>query len=257
MKSNENNPFNSGQGDFGLPGGYFQRSAGSILNKIEWQEEHKDFPMLLHYKDASGFAVPENYFDKKEQQLELIYLARLSAIRKHNPFNVPENYFEELEVLLLSNALSDMEQELQSFKLLNAVPKQNSFETPAQYFQDNEERVKALLMPKKESRIIRLFSVKMAYVAAALLVVAFGFWAYTLYFRPVAARDCGTIACIDKVDLIKTKTLESLDNEELYELVNSKKLEEHLNTEPDKKNETIKTDSSSKSDVVDDLPDGI
>jgi hypothetical protein len=67
--------------------------------------------------------------------------------------------------------------------------------------------------------------------------VVLGIWLYNFYFTPVAVKDCGTMACVDKIDLLKVKHLEGLDNDELYELVNSKKLEQKLEKKPNKNSE--------------------
>jgi len=254
MNEHENNPLNSSQSDFGLPGGYFQHSALAIANKIEWQEEHKQFPLLLQHKGVNGFSVPAGYFNRSEARLELLDLEQLSALPKHNSFAVPEQYFAEAELQSLGSGLGSETQELAGLKILNALPKRHPFKTPEGYFAAQAQQVNTLLA--KDARVIRLRPSRAWYAAAALLMLALGFWAYNAYFKPVETGDCGTIACLDKQELINAKTLENLENEELYELVNSKKLEEKLNNSSDKK-EKITTDSSAKQDAVDDLPDGI
>src|SRR3954470_3545032 len=133
MKEEENNQLNSSQDNFGLPGDYFQRSAGSIFNKIEWQDEHKEFSLLLPYK-AHGFSVPENYFDASERQLELMGFPNLNAVQKNNPFTVPLNYFERSEAVLLSEQLRDDADELRSFETLHSLSKQTHFKTAKDYF---------------------------------------------------------------------------------------------------------------------------
>lgn len=254
MNEHENNPLNSSQSDFGLPGGYFQRSALAIANKIEWQEEHRQFPLLLKNKGADGFSAPAGYFNRSEARLELLDLEHLSAVSRQNSFAVPEHYFEEAELKSLESGLGLEAQELAGFKMLNALPKRHPFKAPEGYFAAQAQHTNALLA--KEARVIRLRPSKAWYAAAAALMIALGFWAYHAYFRPVETGDCGTIACLDKQELINAKALENLENEELYELVNSKKLEEKLNKGSHKK-ENITTDSSARQDAVDDLPDGI
>lgn len=257
MNTNENNQLNNGQDSFGLPGDYFQRSANSIRNKIEWQEEHKLFPNLIQYKTNPGFIVPEQYFNTNEQQLELIDFPTLNALQKINTFKIPEDYFIESQAVLSSEKLILNEDELHSFATLNTLTKQNNFKITKPYFSENEASLQAILQTKKAGKVIRLSFAKAWYAAAALLAVALGFWTYGQYFKPVEETDCGTIACIDKVDLIKTKTLDNLDNEDLYEIVNSKNLEEHLNSGTGKKNETEKKDSSTKNAAVNELLDEI
>jgi hypothetical protein len=64
-KDFENNENNGGPNNFGLPEDYFKKSAGSIMNKIEWLEEHKAYPNLTGLKKESGFVVPALYFENK------------------------------------------------------------------------------------------------------------------------------------------------------------------------------------------------
>lgn len=256
MSEKENNPLSSEPNNFGLPGDYFQRSAGSIFNKIEWQDEHKDYLQLLRHKNKDVFAVPLNYFDKSEAALELSGLPQLVALQKQNAFKVPDNYFEETEAVLFAGNSAFEDNELQAFEKLTLLSKQNVFKTPPHYFSDNSTSLVELLETKKTAKAVKLFSVKTRYAVAALLVIALGLWVYSFYFTS-EPEDCGTLACIDRVDLVKTKTLENLDNDELYEIVNTSKLEETLNTGTDKNTNTIKTDSSSNNDALDDMLDEI
>src|SRR4051812_4242512 len=108
-KHPENNDFNTEPNNFGLPEGYFERSANSLFNKIEWLEEHKEFTHLSELRNLvnSGFIVPLNYFDKSESDLELIAYPDLLKQKSSVPngFIVPENYFEDAEVNELTEVL--------------------------------------------------------------------------------------------------------------------------------------------------------
>lgn len=250
---NENRHSNQKPTNFGLPEGYFQTSAAKLMNRLEWQEEHKEFKLLQELKDNTGFVVPKNYFNKREQKTELLDYPVLASLGKPAGFSVPKDYFADAEVLELSKVFSG-EESKPVFEI-----KQNGFKTEASYFQDNETRLKKLLAEEKNDvGIISLFSVKrIGLASAAMLLIALGFWMYGLYTNEVEDKDCGTIACIDRVDLLKAKTLENLETDELYELVNSKKLEENLKSKDTGKKQ--KEDSSVKSDdeAMDDLLDGI
>jgi len=90
-----------------------------------------------------------------------------------------------------------------------------------------------------------------------MLLVVISVWIYNYYFKPVEVNDCGTIACVDRMDLVKTKNLEALDNEELYELVNPAELEKNLNSGRDKKTPTISPDSGLKDIPTEELLDEI
>lgn len=224
-EENENNQLNEQAGNFSLPEDYFQKSAGSIMNKIEWQEEHKDFPRLTQLKKENIFLVPENYFSQMERELELFDYPTLSRIEKKNVFLVPSNYFEALEVDELSRILGDSEH---IFTKLNALEKQNSFQVPGNYFEQTEKQIAGKINIRKGTKVISLFAKRTGFAAAALFISVMGVWLYNFYFAPVTPVDCGTIACLDKKDIVKSKSIESLDDDQLYDLVDPSALEEKL-----------------------------
>jgi len=262
FENNENNELNREPNKFGTPEGYFKKSAGSIIQKIEWIEEHKAYPFLSALKKDSGFVVPVNYFNETESKLELIDFPTLISIDKTNVFKTPENYFEELEALQLSNLLIDEENELKTFEKLNSIKKQNNFKVNENYFSASAEKLTAaVLNEKKEAKVIKLFSAKIWYAAAAVLTITLGLWIYNQYYKVEELKDCGTLACVDKFDLVKTKNLESLDSDDLYELVDTKKLEEKLNNKTEDKSETKNEEKDldtslknvSKEDLLDEI----
>ena len=256
-KNNENNSFSSEPNNFGLPKGYFQNSANSIFNKIGWIEEHKEFPALGKLKRQSGFIVPDDYFTNNENKLELINYPTLNSLNKINGFKTPANYFEELEEKQFIEFFTDSEIE-NSFEKLNAIPKQNSFKTDENYFITVEKKITATLFnEKKGARVIKLFSPKIYYAAAAVLTITLGLWIYNYYFKINEVKDCGTLACVDKIDLLKTKNLESLDNDQLYELVDTKKLEEKLENKTNNKTSNEDIDTSLKNVSTEELLDEI
>lgn len=281
-KNFENNHKNQEPNQFGLPEGYFERSANSIFNKVEWIEEHKEFPQLSQLKKVSGFVVPGDYFERSEAELELLSYPVLLKYKNKSGFIVPQNYFEELEVNELAKVVSknslnnilplddtdrfvldelinnfDKEHDLAGFYKLNSIPKHNPFIVSENYFQNSAEKI--IASTKKPARIINLFgSPKLWYSsAAAVLTITIGLWIYNQYFTTAETKDCGTLACVDKSDLVKAKNLEGLDNDQLYEIVDAKKLEEKLEGKDDKKNGTENSDSISNAISPDDLPDEI
>lgn len=224
--------------DFGLPGGYFQRSAASVMNKIEWIEEHRPYAKLSALKDNSGFSVPGGYFDKLELRTELIELPMLGRFVKKNVFSTPPGYFEDLEVLELSNVIGEGE-----FKPL-FPGSQGSFTVKKDYFAYKEKQLRQLLAAdKKPARLIVLFGQKAWLAAAAILLLAIGFWAYSLYVQPLPVNDCGTMACVDKNEVLRSKSLETIDTDELYELIDTKKLEKKLDQKSGGTTENKKSDS--------------
>ena len=259
----KNNNKNNEQSKFGLPDGYFQKSAQTIFNKIEWQEEHKAFANLLANKKKSGFVVPENYFTKTEASLELLEFEKLNSCAKRNAFVVPNGYFEQASTTL-SLTINERDSlngnELLEFPTLVSLKKQNSFTVPANYFSENAQKLKEVASTgSATNKVINLFSPKMWYSVAALLVIALGLWMYNSYYKLAPVNDCGTLACVDKIDLVKAKHLDNIETEDLYKLVNTKKLEENLasagsDTEKTKTNKE-KNDTSLKSVSDDDLLD--
>lgn len=256
---NEHIPFNNEPGNFGLPGGYFQKSASSIFNKIEWQDEHKDFLKLTELKRQNthyGFNVPVGYFSKNAGHLENLHYTTLFSLKRNSGFIVPADYFEQAEVNELGKVMSDAKDELFSFEKLASLTKENKFKIDGDFFEKRDKQIHSLLEKPVKGRVINLFTRRIAFAGAALLVASLGFWIYSFYFATAELKDCGTMACIDKQDLVKSKNLESLDNEELYELVNSGDLEKKLDIKEQTKNKETK-DSSLKDLSTDDLLDEI
>lgn len=252
-------PFNNEPDNFGLPGGYFQKSATSIFNKIEWQEEHKAFLKLtdLKHQNANyGFNVPPEYFVKSAEHLENLHYPKLFSLKRSSGFVVPADYFEQAEVNELGKVISDAKDELFSFEKLTSLPKENNFRVDEDFFAGSDKQMHLLLEKPLKGKVINLFTRRIAFAGAALLVASLGFWIYNFYFSTAELKDCGTMACVDKYDLVKTKNLESLDNEELYELVNSGDLEKKLNIKEQTKNIETK-DSSLKELSTEDLLDEI
>ncbi len=71
---------NEKQNNFSLPEDYFNTSAKSIVNKIEWQEEHKEFPNLLEHRNNTVFGIPENYFEENGNDLNTLLLKKEAKI---------------------------------------------------------------------------------------------------------------------------------------------------------------------------------
>jgi hypothetical protein len=248
-KDFENNDNNRKNGDFGLPEGYFEKSARSILNRLEWLEEHKIYPRLSELKNsAPGFIVPEEYFDKSEHALELMAYEKLSAKDKETGFITPLNYLEELEIAELSKVMKDEENELLQFVRLNSLKKENAFAVPENYSESSAEKISSAASEKPaEAKVIRLTGNRFWYSAAAAIMAAvLGLWIYNQYFKVKTSGDCGTLACVDKADLVKSKVMENMDEEDIYNMVDTKKLEENLNgkSSGDEKNKK-KADSGS------------
>lgn len=242
----ENNDNISGQ--FSLPDGYFKGSKTSIFNKIEWQNEHETYPTLLGLKGQHGFIVPQHYFDLSEQQLELLAFDQLAQIKKQNPFNVPKHYFVTAKDQMLVKA--DVVSELRDFDLLQSITKELPLTVSEDHFTLSKQRILIKTLPNSGAKIISLNRKPYWFAAAAILTIVFSLWIYNSYFNQsdVIDGDCNTLACIEKRELLKYK-LDNLDNDELYELVNTQKLEERLIKKQN--SDSLKTSDSIDTSIID------
>ena len=130
---------------------------------------------------------------------------KLNSINKENQFSVPEFYFEHLELKLFEKHFTEQENELEYFITLNNIPKQNCFVIDENYFARNENDLFTLLEEKQHVRIIDFVFSKEWLAAAAILVVSVGFGIYGYFFSTPENKDCGTMACVDKSELLKTR----------------------------------------------------
>lgn len=248
----ENNQMGGEPGGFSMPPGYFDRLAGQVLLRVEWEKEQQAYPQLLRLRNKAVFALPDDYFQKNVCRLELTPYPGLRRMSGSTGMSVPHDYFAENEPRLMA-ALSE-----ENTPLLKLMPKVGGFAVPPDYFERNAERLgQALHVPEqKRARVILLRAPKrVMWAAAALLFLVIGVWAYRMWWIRPADQDCGTIACVDKKDLLKARVLDNLETDELYELVNSEKLEQKLKDEV-----TAKAADSSLGDgdqVLDELMDGI
>jgi hypothetical protein len=229
LESENSNEIPKKNDGFSMPENYFSLSAQHLLAKIAWLEEHKDFPILSSINKNHGFSAPPLYFEQSGNRFELLPYKLLSNKElKKMPLSIPDAYFEK---------------ELLDTPTLSAIEKQQAFTVPETYFENNASR----LYPK--TKIISLFSKQVMYSIAALLVVCLGIWLIQAYSSTEIKGDCGTLACIDKTDLLKSNTMQSLDDDHLYDVVNAKALEEKLKGKNDT-NKELANDS-----VVNDILD--
>lgn len=241
MENNSNNQFN-------LPEGYFNHSKANILNKMEWLNEHEAYPVLSKLKGESGFIIPENYFHSNAIQLELIDLPVLNSITKQNLFETPAHYFEISKAITLSKEEHDTElSELHTLKQLRG---QYPLTVSDTYFTESKKRILETNTKTTGAKIISLSRKPIWYAAAAILTITIGLWIYNSYFKvtEVIDGDCNTLACIEKRELLKYK-LDNLDNEELYEMVNTDKLLKNLTKK--EVTDSLKTNDSADADLMD------
>lgn len=209
MENELNNKNEQGKNQgFSMPKGYFSSSSTQLFDKLMWLEEHKPYPVLQSLKDKKGFTIPLSYFEKLEQNLELIPYENLtSEHQKSAPFKIPDNYFEETKPIYVQ---------------LESIEKINPFVTPTNYFEDTKEK----FYPKP--RVINLFRKRIGYSIAAILMICLGVWLIQALSDNKIEKDCGTLACVDKQDLLKSTTIQNIDDDNLYDVVNAKDLKEKL-----------------------------
>lgn len=220
---------------FGVPDDYFGKSAKAIANHLEWQEEMRPFATLSEMDRSIFFRVPDGYFSRAEAKHELIPYATIAA-KKEIAFGLPEDYLSHARLRTIVSVVSG--------KPAGKGDKDISrmFNIPPDYFQQGQSVLKRKGNNGK-GKIIRL-NPRALMSMAALLLIVFSVWIYKGIFDvPTVAEDCKTIACIDKKELLNSRNFENLDNEDLYELVNSSLLEKKLLPE---------VDSGGKMDSLDD-----
>lgn len=239
--------------NFGLPNDYFNHSASTIANKIIWLEEHNAYTQLLKFKSAKGFITPENYFEKNGANIEFIDYPKLSQFRRKDNFLLPNHYFENnserLNTLLASHLVYDAE----DFSFLNSLPKENGFATSENYFKENVEQLHEVLKSEQKAKVIFLFKNKYSFAVAASLLLAIGVWLFNFYFKAVEIKDCGSIACIDQNEILNSNQIDAMNDEELFEIVNTEKLEQRIKNSKTQANNSI--DSIKLSDDMEALLD--
>lgn len=214
MKHHENNQ-NEEQTGFGLPGDYFSAGTTALQNRMLWLEEHREFPALRMAWRKEGFDTPADYFSKQELQLELIAYPTLQNAEKKNAFSAPDAYLEK-------------QLETSAIRIAGLVPVKESFSVPPEYFAKSAGGLAALKEKKEDAKILSLSARVLRFAAAAMLLLSASWWFYTKSDTVLPAQDCGGLACIDRKEIIKDKSIELLDEEDLNSLVNPNKLENAL-----------------------------
>jgi hypothetical protein len=213
---------------FGLPEGYFGNAGKRLADRMAWMEEHREYPALAAIDRSQGFAVPADYFES--DPLENVAYPVLAALRKTAPFETPHGYFGASEERLMAIGSGSL------YPALTGAGKVVPFAVPDGYFED----ARALLIEACRPQA-KIFRIGIWLQAAAVLVLSIGLFTYRYYQQKDAAADCGGIACLDRHELLETKTLENAATEELYDLVNPEALREKLEGAQEK---TPATDSS-------------
>jgi hypothetical protein len=254
---NENNPFS-------LPEGYFGSFAQKMMHKIEVAEELKEFKLLSSIDKKLPFITPGNYFANSEVKNELAIYPKLTEVKKENAFVVPQLYFES-SAKAIENKIGSAE-ELKAYPALYSIGKENSFTTPQNYFEDFSPTVREKLVDghpyshrDEEDGIVRIlhivFSKKTAYAIAAMLVISLGLYFYNSGEETVT--NCGTLACLDKTEILKSNQVTNMDEESLMKLVDPEKLSKNLKEASENSDTKQETDYVLENADVNDIVDEI
>jgi len=204
---------------FAVPANYFEDAASEIRNKIACSEELQQYAILSKLKKQTGFTVPVDYF---RQASDLALYPTLTGAGKKSPFIVPENYFRENAdslVTLLSNDTT-------ASHVLHAS-NQNPFVVDGDYFARSASAIQERLHVPK-TKVIHLHVRRSVLAAAAIFVIVIAVTLYQHYFKRPQVNECVSLACLEQNVLLKTKNLESMENDELYELVDPGELLQQL-----------------------------
>ncbi|HWY11959.1 MAG TPA: hypothetical protein VN026_11570 [Bacteroidia bacterium] len=250
---NENNPFS-------LPDGYFGSFSQKMMHKIELVEELKEFKLLSSIDKKSPFITPDNYFAHIEIKNELTAYSKLSSVKNENGFVVPELYFETSANSITTKI--ELAEELKGYPVLTSIEKQNVFVAPQNYFEGLSHTVRGKMFAgqTEETSVVRIlhlvFSKKTAYAIAAMLVISLGLYFYNSGEETVSG-DCGTLACMDKKEILKSNQVSNMDEESLMNLVDpvqlSKNLKKASKTSDKKDEKNYVLENADVNDVVDEI----
>lgn len=226
---------------FAVPGDYFDTLPERIAARIEMEEELQEFPLLSAMSKPVLFETPPDYFKSLENSLEYQQeLAAFEELQKIDPLQEKlkqEEYFEALDKKMAERiAVTD---ELKEHALLYAIDKKNNFAVQPDYFETIAERVKERKHAENFSRpsvlsifISYILRPKIAFVYSVALVMVAGLIWHNYQSQQVApSGDCKTLACLEKRELLNEHTLNDLDEENLYDMVNVDELDKQLSAD--------------------------
>ena len=221
----------------GLPENYFESFSSRLFKKIEAEDELKDYPVLSSVGKNNPFAVPQDYFEVREELTHYRTLLELKAAR----FTVPENYFAELNGRIL-NAV-EVAEEIKGYETLSGISKQNVFAIPEKYFE-------LLTINTKEAKVVSIFdSIKkpfnLAIAAAVALIVSLGILFYDQNTKVSADADCNTLACLSKKEILNSNYMQAVSEENIIEMIDVRALSDSLSLKKNGKTEKVEADEIS------------
>lgn len=246
MSENKNNQFEeenflfgkNKENPFDLPKGYFNSFSDKVMNKIEVMQELEQFPALSAVGRQLCFDIPQNYFSKNENLLEYKYeLAAFSELSKvPKPVLKPETgeYFDALSDKILKRI--ELADELKIYSMLSEIKKEKAFAVDPDYFESIADRVKERYHSSENPKISiidqvlgLIFKPKVAFAYSFVLIVGIGsFYFFKQPEKIIESGDCKTLACLERKELLNDHTMQNLDDENLYELVDVEQLDKQL-----------------------------
>jgi len=233
-------------GSFGLPENYFDSFSARLFKKLEAEDELKDYPLLSSVGKVNPFAIPEGYFELREELTEHPSLRNIRAVN----FVVPANYFETLTASILNKI--EIAEEIKGYVTLASVEKQNVFAVPGKYFEQFSPPIE-----NKEAKVVSIFSrVKITYKVAMAAAIALFVTLSVLYYNnnttialPVDS-DCHTLACVSKKEILNSNYLQTVSEENIIEMIDVKTLSDSLSLK-EKSGKVEKVDADEVSEEVD------
>ncbi len=241
-------PGNNRKTAFVLPRGYFNSLSARILNRIEHEQELKNYSVLTGDR-KQNFKVPADYFSSLTNRLEHAYeLSTFPQLAKRpkSVLKVPANYFNETERQLLDKF--ELESELKEFSVLSSIPKKNSFKVSQTYFETSTDTVEEKIHTPSLSIFMQitstLFRPQMAIAASLILIVGISaIWYFNKQDAKELNGDCLTLACLEKNEILNEKNIQDFDEESLYEMVDEEALDQQL-SEEEKTGDSLNTDKN-------------
>lgn len=231
-----------GEEGFGLPEGYFDSFTSRLFNRMDADNELAEFKLLSSVPKQNAFAVPENYFEavsvRTEIKAELSSYERLATYRNVYEAVAPDNYFESFAERLQHRI--ELAEEIRAFAALSAIDKENCFVADEAYFESLAGKVKERIHSPQPAGMIDwlqsiFFTRKLVYAFGLLLIVAVAVvYQNKKETETDPATDCGTIACLDKKEIMNSTYLKNLDEESLIELIDVNAFSDSLNKKSDK-----------------------
>ncbi len=229
----------------GVPENYFESFNSRLFKKIEAEDELKDYPLLSSIGKTNPFAVPQDYFELREELLQYPSLMEFKAAN----FIVPVNYFSELPARILNRV--EVEEEASIYPTLSSIGKQNAFTIPVKYFEELATRIES---QTKEAKVFKLFanvktSYKLAMAAAVTLIVSLSILFYNQDTGVQPNNECTTLACLSKKEILNSNYIQTISEENIIEMIDVKALSDSLSLKKNGKTEII--DASEVSEEID------